>query len=179
MLLEDRFTQHNKLPDWKPIFMSQNLGYPLAAWSENMHHAPASNPIIFENKVKFNTLYSLIKHFVLWPKMFGSCIPKLSENRNAVHCPNTSDRHVGSSYLVSGSSRCLPCPSKCLSNVTLLDIKFVFFYLSISYHNISLWHPDWSINLILGHDRYIFFQLYASWKYRTWSLWLSLWMSLY
>ena len=34
LVLEDPFNPVNKLPVWKPIFMSQNDTYPLAAWSE-------------------------------------------------------------------------------------------------------------------------------------------------
>ncbi len=88
-----------KLPDQKnashPMFKPHNIG----KYDEIQHF-----------------FYSLIKNFALWPKVFGSFVPKLSgsENRKALHCPNKSGSHVGFSHLVKGSS-CMsrdPCIAK-------------------------------------------------------------------
>ncbi len=48
----------------------------------------------------------LIKNFVMWPNVLGSCVSELSGSQNgrAVHCPNKSGSHVGFSHLVKGSS---------------------------------------------------------------------------
>ncbi len=97
-------------------------------------------------------LYSLIRNFVLWPKFFGWCIPKLSGsyNRKAVHCPNKSGSHVGFSHLVKGSFTCTCCfPSKLIRSCKYLDWLKTWdaSHINLRHKSVKLYHFHIKITL--------------------------------